>query len=79
MYRSDGNKYKIAVAGAGYVGLSLAVLLAQNNEVISVDIVQERVEMINNRKSPIQDEYIEKYLLERELDLNATIEPFQAY
>ena len=67
------------MAGAGYVGLSLAVLLAQNNEVISVDIVQERVEMINNRKSPIQDEYIEKYLLERELDLNATIEPFQAY
>lgn len=70
---------RIAVAGTGYVGLSLAVLLAQNNEVVAVDIVPEKVDMINNRKSPIQDEYIEKYLAEKELSLNATIDGESAY
>lgn len=70
---------KIAVAGTGYVGLSLAVLLAQNNEVTAVDIVPEKVDMINNRKSPIQDEYIEKYLAEKELNLKATIDGVSAY
>ncbi len=70
---------KIAVAGVGYVGLSIAVLLAQHNKVWAVDIVPEKVEMINNRKSPIQDEYIEKYLLEKQLDLVATLDAEQAY
>lgn len=70
---------KIAVAGTGYVGLSLAVLLAQNNEVTAVDIVPEKVDMINNRKSPIQDEYIEKYLAEKELNLKATTDGASAY
>lgn len=56
---------KISIAGTGYVGLSMAVLLAQNNEVTAVDIIPEKVEMINNKKSPIQDEYIEKYLSEK--------------
>ena len=60
---------KIAVAGTGYVGLSNAILLAQNNEVYAVDIIPEKVEMINNRKSPIQDDYIEKYLAEKDLEL----------
>lgn len=73
------KKTKIAVAGTGYVGLSLAVLLAQNNEVVAVDIVPEKVELINNKKSPIQDEYIEKYLAERELDLTATLNAEPAY
>lgn len=59
------KKYKISVSGTGYVGLSLAVLLAQHNKVYAVDIVSEKVEMINNHKSPIQDDYIEKYLLKR--------------
>ncbi|MBR1769416.1 MAG: nucleotide sugar dehydrogenase [Bacteroidales bacterium] len=63
---------KIAVAGTGYVGMSLAVLLAQNNEVTSVDIVPERVDLVNNRKSPIQDDYIEKYLSEKPLNIKAT-------
>ena len=58
---------KIAIAGTGYVGLSLAVLLAQKNQVTAVDIIPEKVEMINNKKSPIQDDYIEKYLAEKEL------------
>ena len=71
--------YKIAVAGTGYVGLSLAVLLAQHNKVYAVDIVPEKVELINNRKSPIQDEYIEKYLAEKELDLTATLDAESAY
>ncbi len=62
---------KIAVAGTGYVGLSLAVLLAQHHQVTALDIVPEKVEMINNKKSPIRDEYIEKYLAEKELDLTA--------
>lgn len=70
---------KIAVAGTGYVGLSLAVLLAQHNKVTAVDIISERVELINNKKSPIQDEYIEKYLAEKELDLKATLDAEEAY
>ncbi len=70
---------KIAVAGTGYVGLSLAVLLAQKNKVMAVDIVPEKVDMINNKKSPIQDEYIEKYLAEKELNLVATTDAEEAY
>lgn len=70
---------KIAVAGTGYVGLSLAVLLAQHNEVVAVDIVPEKVELINNKKSPIQDDYIEKYLAEKELNLRATTDAKSAY
>ena len=70
---------KIAVAGTGYVGLSIATLLAQYNHVVAVDIIPEKVEMINNRKSPIQDEYIEKYLAEKELDLTATLDGQAAY
>ena len=70
---------KIAVAGTGYVGLSIATLLAQHNQVTAVDIIPEKVEMINNRKSPIQDDYIEKYLAEKELDLNATLDGEAAY
>ena len=69
----------IAVAGTGYVGLSIATLLAQNNHVTAVDIIPEKVEMINNRKSPIQDEYIEKYLAEKDLDLTATTDGVSAY
>ena len=63
----------IAVAGTGYVGLSIATLLAQHNHVTAVDIIPEKVELINNRKSPIQDDYIEKYLVEKDLDLTATL------
>lgn len=70
---------KIAVAGTGYVGLSMAVLLAQHNQVTAVDIVPEKVDLINNRRSPIQDEYIEKYLAEKELDLTATLDAESAY
>ena len=70
---------KIAVAGTGYVGLSLAVLLAQHNQVTAVDIVPEKVELINKRVSPIQDEYIEKYLVEKELNLTATLDGATAY
>ncbi len=70
---------KIAVAGTGYVGLSMATLLAQHNQVVAVDIVPEKVEMINNRRSPIQDEYIEKYFAEKELDLVATLNGKEAY
>lgn len=73
------SKRKIAVAGTGYVGLSLAVLLAQHNHVTAVDIVPEKVELINNRKSPIQDDYIEKYLREEKLDLTATTDGEEAY
>ena len=73
------KNYKIAVAGTGYVGLSLGVLLAQNHQVVAVDIVQAKVDMINNKKSPIQDEYIEKYLAEKELDLTATLDAKEAY
>ena len=70
---------KISVAGTGYVGLSIATLLAQHNSVTAVDIIPEKVEMINNKKSPIQDEYIEKYLAEKELDLTATLDAESAY
>ena len=70
---------KIAVAGTGYVGLSIATLLAQHHKVTAVDIVPEKVELINNKKSPIQDEYIEKYLAEKELDLTATLDVKEAY
>ena len=70
---------KIAVAGTGYVGLSIATLLAQHNEVWAVDIIPEKVELINQKKSPIQDEYIEKYLAEKELDLTATLDAREAY
>lgn len=78
------SKLKIAVAGTGYVGLSIATLLSQHNEVVAVDIIPEKMEMINNRKSPIQDEYIEKYLAEdvagtRKLDLTATLDAKAAY
>lgn len=70
---------KIAVAGTGYVGLSLAVLLSQNHEVVAVDIISEKVDMINRRVSPIQDEYIEKYFAEKELNLRATLNAEEAY
>ena len=73
------KNYKIAVAGTGYVGLSIATLLSQNHHVTAVDIIPEKVEMINNRKSPIQDDYIEKYLAEKELDLTATLDAKAAY
>ena len=74
-----GKRYNIAVAGTGYVGLSLATLLAQHNHVTAVDIVPEKVDLINRKKSPIQDEYIEKYLTEKELDLTATLDGESAY
>lgn len=70
---------KVAVAGTGYVGLSLAVLLAQHNHVTAVDVIPEKVDLINNRKSPIQDDYIEKYLAEKDLDLTATLDGAAAY
>lgn len=73
------NNYTIAVAGTGYVGLSIATLLSQNHKVYAVDIVPEKVELINNRKSPIQDDYIEKYLAEKDLDLTATLDAEAAY
>lgn len=73
------KNYTIAVAGTGYVGLSIAMLLSQNHKVYAVDIVPEKIEIINNRKSPIQDEYIEKYLVEKELDLTATLDAKLAY
>lgn len=73
------RKYKIAVAGTGYVGLSIATLLSQRHQVTAVDIVSEKVEMINNRRSPIQDDYIEKYLAEKELNLTATLDAKAAY
>lgn len=73
------KKYNIAVAGTGYVGLSLATLLAQHNHVTAVDVIPEKVEKINNRISPIQDEYIEKYLSEKNLDLKATLDGAEAY
>jgi UDPglucose 6-dehydrogenase len=73
------KKYTIAVAGTSYVGLSLAVLLTQHHKVYAVDIVPEKVELINNRKSPIQDEYIEKYLVKKELEMTATLDAESAY
>lgn len=73
--------YKIAIAGTGYVGLSIATLLSQHHQVTAVDIIPKKVDMINNRKSPIQDEYIEKYLTEKDLDLDltATLDAKAAY
>ena len=71
--------YKIAVAGTGYVGLSIATLLAQHNKVVAVDIIEEKVNLINNKKSPIQDDYIEDYLSNKELDLHATLDTNEAY
>lgn len=71
--------YKIAVAGTGYVGLSIATLLSQHHEVMAVDIIPEKVDLINHKKSPIQDEYIEKYLAEKELNLKATLDAEAAY
>lgn len=73
------KKYKIAVAGTGYVGLSIATLLSQHHQVVAVDIIPEKVEMINKKKSSIQDEYIEKYLAEKELNLVATLDARKAY
>ena len=75
----DFKDLKIAVAGTGYVGLSIATLLSQHHQVTAVDIVPEKVELINNRKSPIQDDYIEKYLAEKELNLVATLDAEAAY
>ena len=71
--------YKIAVAGTGYVGMSIATLLAQHHQVIAVDVIPEKVEKINHRVSPIQDEYIEKYLAEKPLNLTATLDGATAY
>ena len=76
---SVARKYNIAIAGTGYVGLSLAVLLSQHNHVTAVDIIPEKVDLINHKKSPIQDDYIEKYLAEKELDLTATLDGESAY
>lgn len=73
------KKYKIAVAGTGYVGMSIATLLAQHHQVTAVDVIPEKVELINQRKSPIQDEYIEKYLTEKKLNLSATLDGAAAY
>lgn len=75
----DFGSLKIAIAGTGYVGLSLAVLLAQHHHVTAVDIIPEKVDLINNRKSPIQDDYIEKYLAEKNLNLIATLDGESAY
>ena len=75
----DFKDLKIAVAGTGYVGLSIATLLSQHHKVTAVDIIPEKVELINNKKSPIQDDYIEKYLAEKELDLTATLDAKEAY
>lgn len=75
----DFNSLKIAVAGTGYVGLSIATLLSQHHQVTAVDIIPEKVELINNKKSPIQDDYIEKYLAEKDLNLTATLDAKEAY
>ena len=76
---NTNQPYRIAVAGTGYVGMSMAVLLSQNNHVTAVDIVEEKVRLINEKKSPIQDDYIEKYLKEKKLDLTATLDGKAAY
>ena len=76
---ASAKRYKVAVAGTGYVGLSIATLLSQHNHVTAVDIIPEKVDLINKRKSPIQDEYIEKYLAEKDLDLTATLDGESAY
>lgn len=77
--KQEQKQYSIAIAGTGYVGLSIATLLSQHNHVTAVDIIPEKVEMINNRKSPIKDDYIERYLAEKDLDLTATLDGEQAY
>lgn len=79
MKKENGQKFNIAVVGTGYVGMSLAVLLAQNNTVRAVDVIPEKVEKINKRISPISDEYIEKYLAEKDLDLAATLDAESIY
>lgn len=79
MNKKENISYNIAIAGTGYVGMSLAVLFAQHNHVTAVDIIEEKVIQINNKISPIQDEYIEKYLTEKELDLTATLDAIAAY
>ena len=73
------SEIKIAVAGTGYVGLSIATLLAQHHQVTAVDVIPEKVEMLNRKQSPIQDDYIEKYLAEKELNLTATLDGASAY
>lgn len=78
-YEGIRQKYVPTIEKKGYVGLSLSVLLAQHNQVMAVDIVQAKVDMINNHKSPIQDDYIEKYLAEKELNLTATLDAKTAY
>ena len=75
----DTKELKIAVAGTGYVGLSIATLLSQHHQVTAVDVIPEKVDMLNRKQSPIQDEYIEKYLAEKELDLTATLDAKEAY
>ena len=75
----DFENLKIAVAGTGYVGLSIATLLAQHHDVVAVDVVKEKVDLINAKKSPIQDDYIEKYLKEKDLRLSATLDGRSAY
>ena len=74
----DMTQYNIAVAGTGYVGMSIATLLAQHNHITAVDIIPEKVEMINRRQSPVQDEYIEDYLAKKDLDLSATLDAAEA-
>ena len=75
----DIKDLKIAVAGTGYVGLSIATLLSQHHRVVAVDVIKEKVDLINNRRSPIQDDYIEQYLAEKELNLTATLDAEAAY
>ena len=75
----NNQDIRIAVAGTGYVGLSIATLLSQHHHVTAVDVIPEKVDLINNRKSPIQDDYIEKYLAEKDLDLVATLDGASAY
>ena len=75
----DTKDLKIAVAGTGYVGLSIATLLSQHHQVTAVDVIPEKVDMLNRKQSPIQDEYIEKYLAEKGLDLTATLDAKEAY
>ena len=75
----DFKDIKVAVAGTGYVGLSIATLLAQHHHVTAVDVIPEKVEKLNNKISPIQDDYIEKYLAEKELNLTATLDAREAY
>ena len=75
----DTKEFKIAVAGTGYVGLSIATLLSQHHQVTAVDVIPEKVDMLNRKQSPIQDEYIEKFLSEKELNLTATLDGTKAY